>query len=201
MLDLNKYEPDFFLEFKRKNKPKRYTEDCDDYQLRNALRTSMLHEQNSQCFYCEKKIENNSRKVHIDHIIQRSINHHLECDYNNMVLSCNGDGEKYCAKYKDKQSIWDDNKFLRLLSDNQDLREKPSEVFVYMSSGKIKPKNALSDELKDRTKNTINYLNLNHKDLIGARRNIFLALKSYEEQGLNKKEIFTYFNEFENIFK
>jgi uncharacterized protein (TIGR02646 family) len=201
MFDLIPIEPDFFIEFKRKNNHKRYTDDCDDYSLRNSLRDSMIQDQRGQCFYCEKKITNDSTKVHIDHIMQRDSYHNLECDYENMVLSCNGDGEKYCGKYKDKQSIWDDNKFICLVSDNKELREKPSEVFVYMSSGKIKAKNSLSYELKKRTTNTIDYLNLNHKDLIGARKIISLALASYEIQGLDKQEIFTYFNEFENIFK
>lgn len=201
MLDLNKIESEFFLEFKRKNNPKRYKDDCDNYELRNSLRESMLDEQRGQCFYCEKKIKNDSNKVHIDHIVQRDSNHNLECEYDNMVLSCNGDGEKYCAKYKDKQSIWDDNKFIRLVSENKELREKPSDVFVYMSNGKIRAKKSLPDELQERTTNTITYLNLNHRDLIGARKNIYLALAMYENQGLDKKQIFTYFNEFENIFK
>lgn len=147
MLDLDKKEPEFFLEFKRKNNPNRYTEDYDNYKLRNELRKSMLKEQNEQCFYCEKKIENDSKKVHIDHIIQRDSNHKLECDYDNIVLSCNGDSEKYCGKYKDKQGPWDNGKFIKLISENNELREKPSDIFIYMSSGKIKSKKSLSYEL------------------------------------------------------
>lgn len=201
MLDLLDTEPDFFREFKRKNNPKRYTDDCDDYELRTALRESMLGEQRGQCYYCEKKVENNTTKVHIDHIIQRDTNHSLECEYENLVLSCNGNGEKHCGKYKDKQSSWNDSKFIRLVSKNRELREKPSDVFDYMHSGKIKAKKYLSDELRERTANTINYLNLNHRDLIGARKIVFLALESYKQMGVDRGEIFIYFNEFESIFK
>jgi len=197
MLDLNKIEPDFFKEFKRKNKPSSYQDDCNDYELRKNLRESIFIEQNSQCFYCEKKIkdENNTTKVHIDHIKQRNSYHSLECDYNNMVLSCNGDGEQYCAKLKDKKGKWDDTKYINLEV------EKPSNCFRYISNGKVKPKISLVEEQKERIENTIEYLNLNHKDLIGARKNIFLCLSTYDQQELDKQEIFKYFNEFESIFK
>jgi len=197
MLDLNKVEPIFFIEFKRKNNAHSYKDDCDDYELRKNLRKSIFIEQNGQCFYCEKEIkdENNVDKVHLDHIKQRNHYKELECNYHNIVLSCNGDGEKYCAKFKDKNGLWDDTKYIKLDT------EKPSDFFRYISNGKIKAKQYLSEEKREKIVNTIDYLNLNHKDLIGARKNILLALSSYEEQGLNKQEIFKYFNEFENLFK
>ena len=201
MLDLNKVEPSFFIEFKRLNNPHRYKDDCDNYELRNTLRISMLEEQRDQCFYCEKKIENDSIKVHIDHIKQRNLNHKLECDYMNMVLSCNGDGEQYCGKYKDKQSSWDDGQFIRLVSDSDELKEFPSDLFYYIANGKIKAKHSLSEELKERAENTIDYLNLNHNDLVGARKIILLNLDLYEQQGISRSEIATYFQEFESIFK
>ena len=196
MLDLNKIEPDFFKEFKRKNHPHSYKDDCDNYELRKDLRENIFLEQNGQCFYCEKEIkdEHNIDKVHLDHIKQRNYYHLLKCNYDNIVLSCNGDGEKYCAKFKDKNGLWDDTKYLKLEI------EKPSDFFRYISNGKIKAKKSLSEEDKERVENTINYLNLNHSDLIGARKTIFSALQSYEQQGLNKQNLFSYFNEFESIF-
>ena len=117
MLEIEKEEPDFFRTYKQKNRPHSYQDDCDDYTLRNNLRENLLSEQKNQCFYCEKKIKNDSKKVHIDHLKQRGFFHKLECSYANMVLSCNGaEKDEHCGRYKDKQEIWDDNKFLKLVS-------------------------------------------------------------------------------------
>jgi len=199
MLNLNRDEPKCFSSFKLKNNPHSYGDDCDDYELRECLREALLNEQKNQCFYCEKKIENKPSKVHIDHIKQRSYYHKLECDYSNMALSCNGIVNKkeaqYCAKYKDKQGVWDDEKFLRISVEN------PSDFFIYRSNGEIGVKQSLSENDKERAVNTLNYLNLNHKSLIDVRENIFLQLAMYKTYGYDIDEIFTFFNEFESLFK
>ncbi len=199
MLNLNRDEPECFSSFKIKNKPHSYSDDCDDYELRECLRKALLKEQKHQCFYCEKKIENNSQKVHIDHIKQRNVYHKLECEYSNMALSCNGiDNKKeaqYCGKYKDKQAIWDDEKLLQIGI------EKSSDFFIYRTNGEIGVKKSLSDNDIERAINTINYLNLNHKSLIEVRENIFLQLEMYKTQNYEIDEIFIWFNEFESLFK
>ena len=202
MLEIQKEEPSFLIDFKKKNKPHSYQDDCDDYTLRNNLGESLLREQKNQCFYCEKKISNDTDKVHIDHIKQRAVFHQLECSYANMVLSCNGARrEEHCGKYKDRQESWDDNKFLRILPQNPQLEEKVSKHFYYISNGEIQPKQSLPRESQTRASNTINYLNLNHKDLIEARKNLFLQLELYKKNGFQIDEIFTYFQEFESLFK
>lgn len=199
MLKLNSNEPECFTSFKIKNRPYSYQDDCNDYELRLCLRKALLEEQQYQCFYCEKKIENDTSKIHIDHIKQRNVYHELECEYSNMALSCND--EKHCGKYKDKQGIWNDNKFLRIISDNPQLREKPSDFFIYMSNGKVIVKTSLEQNEKERALNTIEYLNLNHKDLVSARKNIFSQLEMYKVCGYEVYEIYTFFNEFKNLFK
>ncbi|HHB94210.1 MAG TPA: TIGR02646 family protein [Campylobacterales bacterium] len=199
MLKLNSNEPECFTSFKIKNKPHSYQDDCNNYELRLCLRKALLEEQQYQCFYCEKKIENDTSKIHIDHIKQRNVYHELECEYSNMALSCNDDN--HCGKYKDKQGIWDDNKFLRIISENPQLREEPSDFFIYMSNGKVTVKKSLIENEKERAINTIEYLNLNHKDLVSARKTIFSQLKLYQNSGLKIDEIYTCFNEFENLFK
>jgi uncharacterized protein (TIGR02646 family) len=193
MLDLNKAEPEFFTEFKRQNSPRRYHEDCNDFDVRNKLREFLLSEQKSQCFYCEKKI-GNSDNIHIDHIKQRTHYNNLECDYNNIVVSCNGNGESHCGKYKDKHGKWDDSIHLNLEYD------KPSQYFKYVSNGKVIANKSLDTAQQLKAETTITYINLNHNDLIGARKNIFLALQTYEEQGFVKEVIFGFFNEFESLF-
>lgn len=199
MLNLNRDEPECFKSFKMKNKPHSYGDDCDDYNLRECLRTALLVEQKRQCFYCEKRIENNSHKVHIDHIKQRTHYPKLECKYSNMALSCNS--EKHCGTYKDKQGRWEDDKFIRILSENQELEEKPSDLFCFVSNGDIKVKRSLSEDEKIRGQKSIEYLNLNNIDLVGMRKSIFYKLENYKKSGYQIDNIFTFFNEFESIFK
>ena len=199
MLNPNRSEPECFISFKVKNNPHSYQDDCNEYELRKCLREALIEEQKYQCFYCEKKIVDDSSKVHIDHIKQRNVYHKLECEYHNMALSCND--KNHCAKYKDNQEIWDDNKFLRIIVDNLQLQEKPSDFFIYMSNGKITVKKHLSENEKKRAINTINYLNLNHTDLVSTRENIFSQLEMYKSYGYEIDEIYTFFNEFENLFK
>ena len=202
MLDLTKDEPIFFTDYKKKNNPHSYLDDCDDYILRNSLRESLLNEQSGQCFYCEKEITNYTKKVHLDHLKQRDKFHKLECCYANMVLSCNGGrNEEHCGKYKDNQEFWCDDKFLKIIPENPQLEEKSSNSFRYMSNGKISPKQSLPLDKQDRATNTIQYLKLNHKDLVEARKNIVLQLELYKQQGFQANEIFTYFKEFESLFK
>lgn len=193
MLDLNRNEPQCFKSFKIKNRPYRYAEDCDDNILRDCLRQALFDEQRSQCYYCEKKIEKSSKKVHIDHIKQRSYYHKLECEYSNLALSCNS--KNHCGVYKDRQGIWKDNIFIDIFL------EKPSEIFEYMNNGEIKAKISLPLKQKKRVENTIKYLNLNYIDLVETRKNIFYQLEQYREYGYEIDEIFIFFNEFKSIFK
>ena len=199
MLNPNKDEPECFVAFKVKNNPHSYQDDCNDHDLRLCLREALIKEQKHQCFYCEKKIINDTSKVHIDHIKQRNFYHKLECTYENMALSCNA--KLHCAKYKDNQEAWDDNKFLRIVSNNPELQENPSDFFIYKSNGKIGVKKSLSENEKERAINTIEYLNLNHKNLRETRESIFLQLEFYKSNGHEIDEIFTFFNEFQSIFR
>ena len=201
MLNLNSAEPECFTSFKHKNNPHSYSDDCNDYNLRKCLRESLLIEQKHQCFYCEKKIENDTDKVHIDHIKKRDVYHDLECTYSNMALSCNGSGEKHCGKFKDKHGEWDDTKYLKLLPDNSELKEQPSDVFRYISNGEIKPIRTLEDNLRERTQNTIDYLCLNHSDLVNARKVIFTSVASCSNGGMCIEDILITFNEFESLLK
>ena len=192
MLNLNKVEPDCFIEFKRKNTLNDYERDCD-YSVRECLREALLEEQNRQCFYCEQKIKN----FHIEHFIPRDASmKNAECDYNNLFLSCNA--KEHCGTKKDNK--YDESKYLRLFSKEYPL-ESPSDFFDYTTQGKIKVRKVLSDEKKIRAKNTIELLNLNHKDLINARKLIFKNINTYTQSDMDIKLIYSFFNEFENIFR
>ncbi|MCK5519630.1 MAG: TIGR02646 family protein [Candidatus Marinimicrobia bacterium] len=198
MLDLNKREPSFFIEYKDNNSDcYRYAD--IDFGIKSKLRENIIQEQSNQCFYCEKKIDNN-RYIHIDHIKQRGAFHTLECEYNNMIMSCDGSGGNHCAKFKDQHGIWDDEKYIKLIPENPQLAEKPSDFFRFVSNGKIVPKKGLTEERKRRAKNTRNYLNLNYQKLVEARRKIIGQIDIYRGQGLNTDTIFNYFGEFQSLF-
>ena len=204
MLDLNKTEPQFFIDYKANDK--NYKKDPNNYmncsvEIKQKLRKNILEEQKCQCFYCEKKIKNDTEKIHIDHIKKRACSHHLECEYQNMVVSCNGNGGNHCAKYKDNQEKWDDAKFISLIPANPQLSEKPSDFFKYVSNGKIKPKKSLTNGKMTRAENTIKYLNLNFRDLVEARKVVLYQIDIYKQQGHNIKDIFAAYGEFESIFK
>jgi len=204
MLDFNKIEPVFFINYKLNDK--NYRKKVNNYtncsvEIKQSLRENILKEQKGQCFYCEKKVENDTEKIHIDHIKQRASFPHLECDYKNMVVSCNGNGENHCGKYKDNQEKWNDEKFIKLIPVNPQLSEKPSDFFKYISNGKIKSNNNLPDEKKERAENTIKYLNLNFKDLVDARRIVLYQINIYKKQGFDLTNISASYKEFESIFK
>jgi len=47
----------------------------------------------------------------------------------------------------------------------------------------------------------MNLLNLNHKSLVEVRENIFFQIEMYKTYDYETDEIFTFFNEFESLFK
>ena len=193
MLNLNKIEPDCFIDFKKKNSPKNYEKDCD-HTVRECLREALLKEQRGQCFYCEQKIKGSR----IDHFIPRDAPNQkdIECNYNNLFLSCD---KKESCDIK-KGSAFDESRYIRLFSNRYDV-ENPSDFFDFTARGKIKAKKLLNDDSKNRAKNTIELLNLNHKDLVDARQVIISNIEMYKNSGYDTDEIFTFFNEFESLFK
>ena len=193
MLNLNKVEPECFIAFRKKNNPKSYEEDCD-HEVRECLRKALLKEQKGQCFYCEQKI----KKSHIDHFIPRDAPNekNIECNYNNFFLSC--DRKESCDIRKGNK--FDENRYIRLFSNKYDV-DTPSDFFDYTTNGKIKVKKILSDNEKLRATNTIELLNLNHKDLVNARKTMFKNIDIYIQSNMDIKSIYSFFNEFENIFK
>ena len=101
MIDVENTSLEYFEAFKKKNNAKKYTEDCDNFDLREAIRDDLLIKQKFQCAYCESKIT--KEKSTIEHINPRSKSPKLECEYSNIVLSCQS--KDSCDKFKDR-NIW-----------------------------------------------------------------------------------------------
>ncbi len=180
MINVENLALEYFETYKKKNKSTNYKDDCDDFELRNKIRDDLLFKQRNQCAYCERKIDNINS--HIEHIEPRDKNHKLECEYSNLVLSCNTCDS--CGKYKGSK-VWK-NSFIHPVLNN------PEEFFRFSSNGEI-----LSVDRSQNTQDTIDFLNLNSRKLVSVRKNIVLKL-SYMSDIEN---IFEQFNEFENLIK
>jgi len=178
MIDVENTLLKYFETFKKKNKPKRYQEDCDDDNLKESIRTDLLVKQRGQCAYCERKLDKEKQNFHIEHIQPRDKDHKLECEYSNLVLSCNDCDS--CGKYR-KSNYWED-RFIHPVLNN------PTEYFMFNEDGQI----LATDK---NTIDTIEFLNLNSKKLIRLRKNIVFGLNSMKDI----VDISEYFNEFENL--
>lgn len=180
MIDVENSPLAYFEDYKKKYKAKNYQDDCNDHELKDEVRKDLLCKQRNQCAYCERKIDNENS--HIEHIEPRDKAHTLECEYSNMILSCNNNDS--CGKYKDSKA-WESSYIHPVL-------HNPTDFFKFSLNGEV-----LSIDDQQGAVDTIEFLNLNSKKLLRLRKNI-----AFNIQGMGKIEcIGQYFDEFENFVK
>jgi uncharacterized protein (TIGR02646 family) len=135
----------------------------------------LKNEQNYLCIYCESRI--NLNNSHIEHIKPKAQNMYpdLVFNYNNIVVSCNGNchtenNTHYtCGHIKDNE--YDNSKFLNPVK-LIDIRD----YFVYdIDEGKIEP----SEKNNEKAEYMINTLYLNDGELPKARKK---ALENFINQ-------------------
>lgn len=127
-----------------------------EYEIKEVLRASLIDEQNHYCPYCERIIQNEQGKCHIEHIKPRSTFSKLSREYSNLILSC--DNRNTCGNRKGNEYT---EEFIDPVID------EPNEYLKYdLSSGEIY---AIDNNPKGTY--TINILNLNQKNLKEMRRN------------------------------
>lgn len=178
MIDVENSKLEYFENFKRKNNAKNYERDCSDFELKDKIRDDLLKKQKNQCAYCERLI--NKENSHIEHISPRDKNTKLQCEYSNLVLSCNNIDS--CGEYKGKK-IWLNNYIHPVLNN-------PTKYFNFNEDGKIFGKNEDAESTRE-------YLNLNSDKLIRIRKNIILQLSYMDDiEDLN-----LYFKGFENLIE
>jgi uncharacterized protein (TIGR02646 family) len=170
MINVKNSQLAYFEIFKKRKPAKNYLQDCNDFELKEKIREDLLQKQRNQCAYCERKIEKTNS--HIEHIRQRDKFHQLECEYSNLVLSCN-DGNS-CGKYKDSQknpiakytsSVVEFELFCGALD-----KEKHQSVEKVLSTFTILP---FSSEISQEAANIYKYLKQNN--LLIEMRDIFIA--------------------------
>jgi len=172
VLRVNKnIEPDFLLEFKRKNTPKTWN-DYNDENIKSKIKNFILEkEQSKYCPYCEKAIYN-VNEGHIEHIKPRDLFPKLFQEYNNMVVTCNEKNSCGSAK-QNKYS----KEFINPVIEN------PKEFLTYnLASGEIIPTYKDAQDIRNkRAIYTITLLNLNNYILKDARKNLIQILEVYRE--------------------
>jgi len=183
MLKINKKnEPEFLLEYKRKNAPKTWND--YDKDIKDSLKEFILgKEQEEYCSYCQRTIYSND-EAHIEHIQPRDKYPKLFQDYNNIIISCN---EKHTCGMN-KGNDYDDN-FINPVLDN------PNEYLDFnLANGEILPKYTQEETLSyKRAKYTIEILNLNHYKLKEARKNLIDILQVYKENYDDYNEYLQFF--------
>lgn len=192
MLQVNKNEPNFFTETKKKiRKPKESNAWNEISSIRSDLREYILtDEQNSMCAYCEKKITSNPNKSNIDHFKTRNLYPELTLAYSNLFISCNN--PTHCSSIKDNIGLTkeDYNNLISPLNSDDN--------FTYSVTGDVLPKNA-------KASYTINTFSLNHISLIEERKQImqnFHYMKDFTSDELfeafgSHKSLILYLKSFE----
>ena len=206
MLKVNKKdEPEFFSEFKKKEKPKDWKD--LDFEIKRKLKKYMLDNEQridnkSYCPYCEIILfsenkdsteDKEDKECHIEHIKPKNKFGNLTFDYRNFLISCSEN--KTCGH--SKQSIWDDKLFINPVEEN------PEEYFSYsIRTGKIIPKKENGLDY-DKAVKTIEILNLNEDNLCEYRKtyiiNIINTIRKLNDD--EKIEIINYFDEFPTLKK
>ncbi|MGL0931595.1 retron Ec78 anti-phage system effector HNH endonuclease PtuB [Vibrio vulnificus] len=148
--------------------------------------------QNGLCVYCESIAYKGKFTGHIEHFFDKAnpLYEHRVLDWNNLFGCCVS--TTHCGHYKDQilSSIngvqvkrkYDSNLLLKPDVDD------PTEYLQYLPSGKIKPKNGLSEHCQNRAKETIKALNLSSSELNSAREAQILFFKKRENEMI--EEIF-----------
>ena len=205
MLKVNKKdEPEFFSEFKKKEKPKDWKD--LDFEIKRKLKNYMLDNEQkidnkSYCPYCEIILfsenkdsteDKEDKECHIEHIKPKSKFGNLTFDYRNFLTSCSD--KNTCGQSKGNK--WD-NLFINPVAEN------PEKYFSYkVRTGEIVPKIANGFEYEKAIK-TIEILNLNEDNLCEYRKtyiiNIINTIRKLNDD--EKIEIINYFDEFPTLKK
>lgn len=161
MLYIQKQEPEWFLEFKRKNPHAAY--DSEKFaQMKGRLREELIHEQKGLCAYCCGRIRMGSS--HNEHIEPRNPGTYASeksLDYYNLVASC--EREDTCGKRKG--NAYERERFVSPID------PECEEKFTYYPDGVI-----------DGDEYTINLLNLNEYELRNARKATYRGLQRLDRE-------------------
>lgn len=119
--------------------------------------------QDGFCAYCESSLI----KKHIDHFRDKSGNPNLTFDWHNLFGSCQLVSR--CGHYKDSSHVKQYSADELIKPDVDD----PDEYLIFLTNGRVRVKNNLSDRMKKKASETIRVFNLdNDSALVGSRRSM-----------------------------
>ncbi|MDN3389656.1 retron Ec78 anti-phage system effector HNH endonuclease PtuB [Pseudoalteromonas sp. APC 3691] len=126
--------------------------------------------QNGFCAYCECRLYTDNAKRHIEHFIQKGLNPSMTFNWNNLFGSCNNLNR--CGKYKDKAPA---AKKINLTKVCKPDVMDPSELMLFLGSGKIRPRTDLTPQNKELADNTIAVFNLDGDSALENSRKAAIA--------------------------
>lgn len=138
------------------NNPKVNEYEKLDKETRDSIRTACSQEQYYICAYCCKRIDGTSKTTVNEHIIPRAISPNMQLDFNNIVASCNTQGQCDSA-HKDK------------LLPLTPLMNECEDELRFLISGEVEGKT-------QRAIDTINVLNLGNRKLTETRKQIISTI-------------------------
>lgn len=118
--------------------------------------------QGTFCAYCESRLH--VQKRHIEHFFRKDDEPKKTFDWNNLFGSCNSSDS--CGQYKDHKA-----KNVNLLKVCKPDSMNPSDYFIFVGDGNVRPKTGLETYVAETALNTIKVFNLNGSPkLVGKRR-------------------------------
>ncbi|MDE7414894.1 MAG: TIGR02646 family protein [Lachnospiraceae bacterium] len=161
----------------KKGRRATYKEDFPDAE-RRKLRKELLEEQGYICCYCMKRIDINSS--HLEHFWPKSRFKNLDMDYQNMLVSCEGEttGGDHCGHKKDD---WYDKDMVIPTDD------KIETMFRYALSGGINP--AHRGEKEAVEKKMIHEWGLDSFHLERNRKMALAETEIFEMQDYTEEEV------------
>jgi uncharacterized protein (TIGR02646 family) len=152
----------------------------DNYPEKDDLRTSLLGEQGYICCYCMRRIaEPTGQKMVIEHFKPQSLYPDLQFDYNNLLASCHGGGNKNAPEM---YQHCDERKKSHEIAINP-LNQTMMEHIKFTANGEIYTENEFLDS------DINNVLNLNLQQLKNERKAIILGLEQKIKQKFKGKTV------------
>lgn len=138
--------------------------------LTNEIWEKLHIMQRGFCAYCESQLQEDNTKRHIEHFIQKGRNPSMTFDWDNLFGSCNNPNR--CGKFKDEDS---EAKNIDLAKVCKPDVMDPSELILFLNSGKVRSKTTLTLEKKEIADNTIAVFNLDGDSTLENSRKAAIA--------------------------
>jgi len=168
MRQITKSEPTYFTQAKKKvllPKVKGAWDDVNISAIRARLRADMLRdEQTSQCAYCGKAIDADSKNSNIDHFKTRDCYPEMTLEYSNLLVSCNT--KDRCSTFKDTH-VKSRDEYDNIVNPTI---ENPNDFLEYLLTGEIVARNT-------KGQRTIDIFNLRDVSLTQCRLQIMRTLE------------------------